>query len=63
MKIRSVVVELFHADGRMDRQNERERDRQPDRQADVLKLIVVSRSFANALENVSTNFCVVRFPF
>jgi len=55
MKICSVGVELFHADGRIDRERERERERE-DRQTDVLKLIVTSRSFANALGNIST-FC------
>jgi hypothetical protein len=39
MKIRPVTAELFHADGRTDRQ------------ADMTKLIVAFRNFANAPKN------------
>jgi hypothetical protein len=42
MKIRSVQAELFHADGRTDRQT--------DRQTDTVKLIVTFRNFVNAPE-------------
>jgi len=64
MKIRSVVVELFHADGQTDGRTEieRERERKGDRQTDVLKLIVASRSFANALEKRKYHLLVCSFP-
>jgi hypothetical protein len=42
MKIRPVGVELFHADGRMDRETD-------------MKLIVAFRNFANASKNSSSN--------
>ena len=41
MKIRPVVAEMFHADGRTERQR-------ADRQTDMTKLIVAFRNFANA---------------
>jgi hypothetical protein len=47
LKIRLVGAELFHADGRTDRQI----DRQRDRQTDMAKLVVAFRNFANAPEN------------
>jgi hypothetical protein len=48
MKIRSLDAELFHADGRKDG---------ADGQADVTKLIVVFRNFANA-----SNQSLIRAP-
>jgi hypothetical protein len=46
MKIRPVGAEMFHADGRTERQT------------DMMKLIVTVRSFANAAKDIiQTGFC------
>ena len=45
MKIRSVGAELFHADGRTDRQT------------DMTQPVVAFRNFANAPTNTNTQFC------
>jgi hypothetical protein len=58
MKIRQVGAELFHTDGRTDGRTEerigqacRHAGRQAGRQADMTKLIVAFRNFANAPKN------------
>jgi len=50
MDILSVVAELFHMDGRTDRQTD------TDRRTDVTKLIVAFRNFANAPKNSFPSF-------
>jgi len=48
MKIRLVRAELYHVDGR--------KDRQTDRQTGMMKLIVVFRIFAKAPNIVSISY-------
>jgi Fe-S-cluster formation regulator IscX/YfhJ len=48
MKLRSVGDELFHVDGRIDRQT--------DRQTDMTKVIVAFRNFVNAPIKSNTDF-------
>ena len=45
MKMRPVGAELFHADGRTDRQTDGQTDRRMDGQTDATKLIVAFRKF------------------
>ena len=62
MKILLFGAELFHRDGRADRQTDGQTDGQTDRQTDrhigMTKLIVAFRSFANTLNN-QTKICAL----